>query len=523
MFLGEVSRAWVYKVRPWDQEATLGEEEEMEWGKMWHLGVEDGRRTESLSDHKRLEKLLVPLLVSDGEESVEEMEGLQESDKEQQVLNKSEKNAKGLKDRVGNVHGLKKSDNKKQWLKKNEEKVKDLKESRGLSLFLGDETETVPGESDHHNSRSKSKRVKSSRKINDQGEKSEYEKLRDANVAERRKAFMKSGLLEDIAKYKKDYLGKPKISSFFEGAGGPNTEKRVKGSQCKICQAQVPQGMMVMHKKYFHAKIKEPMIRCVTEPRKPKELLQAKCPHCYVGMNLEVLALHINHYHTPIQDIGQLGAGLTTEGQKDLVNVWQQGLAWMEKKKIKGQAQPIVRKNVFQPMGENLENIDISSKRNRMVLESKHGNVLPPIHMDLLQTPSQDPHQEPPREDQLLQEKKFLFQNMKLSQYKDFSHDVDSSQKQELSEDQDLTKNRDLRQDLECARERSTSASEVSLPPAPSCSTSLFLPSPTGLPPLENGTVSCPLCAAVVPQKLMTLHVQHFHCETKVGIYADMW
>ena len=35
---------------------------------------------------------------------------------------------------------------------------------------------------------------------------------------------------------------------------------------------------------------------------------------------------------------------------------------------------------------------------------------------------------------------------------------------------------------------------------------------------LEEGTKSCPLCDAVVDQRLLINHVQHFHCESKVKI-----
>ena len=523
MFLGEVSRAWVYKVRPWDQEATLGEEEEMEWGKLWHLGVEQGRRAESLSDKERLEKLLVPLLVSDKEESEEEIQGLQEKEEEQRDLKKSEKNVKDLKNMDKHVHGLKKSQDKVQGLKKSLENVQDLKESESIGRCFRDvAARTVTRESDHQNSMSQPKRAKSSRRLNHQGTKSEYEKLRDANIAERRKAFKNSGLLEEIAKYKKDFLGKSKKSSCLEGDRGSNTEKQVKGSQCKICQAQVPSGVMVLHKKYFHAKIKEPVIRSATKARTPKELLQSKCPQCNVVLNREVLALHMKHYHTPAQDITEPGP-LTTHGhrpargQQDMMNIGQQGLAGMEKMKRNGQAPSLVRKMMSPPMGEKVGNIDTSKQRNIMVLEPKHGYVLPRIPRVFQPNPSQDPVQEPQRVGELLQEKKFLaerepLKDMKIFQYQDTFQD--SFQNQELTQD--------LHLDQECARERSISTSEVSLPPAPSCSTSILaMPSPTGIlppPPLEEETVSCPLCADLVVQKLMTTHIQHFHCETKVGI-----
>ena len=89
------------------------------------------------------------------------------------------------------------------------------------------------------------------------------------------------------------------IRRVHAGFVGSCTGKQVKGSLCMICQIQIPSGMMVLHKKYYHSKIKEPQLRGTTKQRKLKELLLEECAQCDIVINSEMLDLHMKHYPTP--------------------------------------------------------------------------------------------------------------------------------------------------------------------------------------------------------------------------------
>ena len=242
MFLGQVSRAWVSRVQPWEQEVTLGEEEEMEWGDLWHRGVEEGRRSVSLRDWERLEKLLAPLEESDEEESEEEKKSLEDEEREE------EKQSPEEEEREGEKQGLEEeeTEGEKQSLGEEEREGEGLEEERSLELRLSDSSgengSSISGEhlgkvgeaSDSQSDNSQFKAAKLSSDFRKLQEKSEYEKLRDINIAERKKALCESGLLKEISYYKKKYLGKVKKARLPEDGTRSVVGSRVKMSQCRL-------------------------------------------------------------------------------------------------------------------------------------------------------------------------------------------------------------------------------------------------------------------------------------------------
>ena len=208
MFLGEVSRAWVSRVQPWEKEVSLGEEEVMEWGDMWHQGVEEGRRTESLSDQERLEKLLVPLEESDEEEREEEKQSREEEEKGGVKQGLEEDKTEGEKQRLeeeakeGEKQGLEEEErggvkhSREEEERRGEEQG--LEEEESLELRLSDSSDergsSISGEELHEASDSQSdmsqfKPAKLSFNMRKVDKKSEYEKLRNINIAERKKAL----------------------------------------------------------------------------------------------------------------------------------------------------------------------------------------------------------------------------------------------------------------------------------------------------------------------------------------------
>ena len=123
--------------------------------------------------------------------------------------------------------------------------------------------------------------------------KSDYEKLRDINIAERQKALRESGLLKEISKYKKEFLGKGKKVGLPADSTRSAVKNRVKMSQCRHCQEKVPSGMMVLHKKYFHSQTMEQKVPAVAQHKTVITDLVQKCPKCYANVNPKMMNMHM--------------------------------------------------------------------------------------------------------------------------------------------------------------------------------------------------------------------------------------
>ena len=137
----------------------------------------------------------------------------------------------------------------------------------------------------------------------DQTTKSDYEKLRDRNIAERQAALLASGLLEDIGQYKTVYLGGQNSAKKLRPAASASTERPIRMLQCRQCQVQVPRGMMASHKEYYHAKIKVSK-STLGNGNKEGNVMGAseiKCNLCDERLDQKMMAIHKKYYHSPSQ------------------------------------------------------------------------------------------------------------------------------------------------------------------------------------------------------------------------------
>jgi hypothetical protein len=174
-----------------------------------------------------------------------------------------------------------------------------------------------------------------------QSEKSDYEKLRDRNVAEKEAALRASGVLEEVVSYKERYLGGGRKGAATKTGAGRGRGRPSKVVKCPQCSVTVPSNLLRTHTKFYHYSVQSAPQGRVSRDRHGKSV---KCPECREAVPSRLLSTHKEFYHYRHPALPRSGSA---DSEGELVKCQQCSVTvpsmWVETHREFHNQQPVVR------------------------------------------------------------------------------------------------------------------------------------------------------------------------------------